>query len=253
MLSARQSSIEAEAEGGSFTIQVASNVEWSPLCSESWIKLKRENESNTLVVTIYRNSGTDPRSGQIKLSSTEVSATISVTQKQQNTIVLDEENPIIVPDTENTFTIDTRANTEYMVEIPEDAVWLTVSEGTKAMESRTITFHADRNSEHEARSAQVNLKADKCDPVSIIITQLGSPFYFGISVSGINSFKVPIINNNTYPAKVRYNGQETDYSSNMVIQFTNTGSNTIQFEVYQLNDISIDDIVGVDYIDLSGM
>ena len=253
MINVSQSSIEAESAGGTFAIQVVSNVEWSLLCSEDWIKIKRENDKSSITVTVSKNSGTDGRSGQIKLSSPEVSAIISVSQKQQNTIVLDGENLINVEDVENTFSVDTKSNTEFKVEIPSDAKWLTVVEGTKAMAPRTITFHVDKNTGHELRSAQVYLTADKCDPVLVKISQMGSPYVFGISLSGVSKFIVPTINNNGYYATVLYNGEENEYYKDMQIQLKGSGSSNISFKAYQLLDVTFKDIVGIDEIDFSGM
>lgn len=253
MINVSQSSIEAESAGGTFTVQVVSNVEWSLLCSESWIKIKRESDNATITVTVSKNSGTDGRSGQIKLSSPEVSTVISVSQKQQNTIVLDGENLINVEDVESTFTVDTKTNTEYKVEIPSDAKWLSVVEGTKAMVPRTITFHADKNSGHESRSAQVYLTADKCDPVLIKITQMGNPYAFNVTLSGISKFVVPVINNNSYPATVLYNGEESEYSKGMKIQLEGAEPSIISFRAYQLIDVTFNDIIGIDEIDFSGM
>ncbi|MCQ2180889.1 MAG: BACON domain-containing protein [Bacteroidales bacterium] len=252
-ISLSQTSIEAEAEGGSFSISVVANVDWSLLCNDSWIKLKRDKGSNTVTVTVLKNSNTEGRNGQVKFSSPDASAVLSVSQKQQNTIVLDGDNLINITEDECTFSVDTKSNITYKVEIPDDAKkWLSVLE-VKSMVSHTVTFHAARNTGHPSRSTQVNLTADKCEPVVIKITQMGEPYSFGVALSGISSFTVPGINNNDYPAKVFYEGKEADYSRNKVIKFSNPASNRVDFESYQLIDVTFGDLVGVDELDFSGM
>lgn len=253
VINVSQSSIEAESEGGTFSIQVVSNVEWTQLCGESWIKIKRESDNSSITVTVVKNSNPDGRTGLITLSSPDVSAVITVNQKQQNTIVLDGENMVTIEETESTFNLDTKANTDFKVEIPSDAGWLTVVEGTKAMTARPITFHVDANPVHEARSTEVYLKADKCEPVLVKITQMGSPYSFEVSLSGIDGFAVPSINNGGYPATVLYNGEESEYSKGMKIQLDNPESNKVSFRVYQLSDVTFNDIVGIDEMDFSGM
>lgn len=253
MINVSQSSIEAEAAGGTFTIQVVSNVEWTQLCGESWIKIKRESDNSSITVTVVKNGDPDGRTGLITLSSPDVSTVITVSQKQQNTIVLDGENLINVEEAESTFSLDTKANTDFKVEIPSEAGWLTVVEGTKAMTAKAITFHVDANPVHEARSAEVYLKADKCEPVLVKITQMGSPYSFEVSLSGIDCFVVPSINNNSYPATVLYNGEESEYSKGMELQFGSPESNKIGFRAYQLTDVTFNDIVGIDEMDFSGM
>lgn len=253
MITVSQTSIEAEAAGGTFTIQVVSNVEWTQLCGESWIKIKRESDNSSITVTVVKNGDPDGRTGHITLSSPDVSTVITVSQKQQNTIVLDGENLINVEEAESTFSLDTKANTDFKVEIPSEAGWLTVVEGTKAMTTKAITFHVDANPVHEARSAEVYLKADKCEPVLVKITQMGRPYYFEATLSGISRFAVPAIFNNNHPAKVLYNGMESEYFKGMIVDFSSSESNEVGIKVYQLVKVTFNDIVGVDKLDFSGM
>lgn len=253
MITVSQTSIEAEAAGGTFTIQVVSNVEWTQLCGESWIKIKRESDNSSITVTVVKNGDPDGRTGLITLSSPDVSTVITVSQKQQNTIVLDGENLINVEEAESTFSLDTKANTDFKVEIPSEAGWLTVVEGTKAMTVKAITFHVDANPVHEARSAEVYLKADKCEPVLVKITQMGRPYYFEATLSGISRFAVPAIFNNNHPAKVLYNGMESEYFKGMIVDFSSSESNEVGIKVYQLVKVTFNDIVGVDKLDFSGM
>lgn len=253
VINVSQSSIEAESAGGTFTIQVVSNVEWTQLCGESWIKIKRESDNSSITITVVKNSDPDGRTGHITLSSPDVSTVITVNQKQQNMIVLEGENQINILDGESSFSVDTQVNTDFKVEISRDAGWLMVVGGTKAMTPKAITFHADANPAHETRTAEVYLKADKCEPVLVKITQMGRPYYFEATLSGISRFAVPAIFNNNHPAKVLYNGMESEYFKGMIVDFSSSESNEVGIKVYQLVKVTFNDIVGVDKLDFSGM
>ena len=250
-----QTSIEAESEGGSFVIQVSSNVEWSLLCNEDWIKPKREAADGgySINVRVLKNDTPDGRTGQIKLSSPEVSTVVTVSQKQQNKIIVEGETLINLTEQESVFTVATQSNIQYSVEIPIDAAWLKVDGDTKAMIPGTINFKVTANTSHESRFAEVKLTADKCEPVVLKITQMGCVYGFDAYISNISTFPIPALTNNDYPAKVIYGETEIDYTRNMLLDVDEQISNKVRVEGYQISAIKFTNIVGLDSLDFFGM
>ena len=174
--SASQSSIPAE--GGSFTVKVSTNIEFSSQVKEGaeWIipvKTKAVSE-HLLTFEILPNDDTEPREGQILLSSSLKELRFSVKQSGALpvlTVVCGEEE--ILPADGGAFTVQMSSNGEPDIDIGVN--WIHRDQ-TKAVTERELSFLVDANPEGNMREGTLYFRWKGLEQ-SITVTQAMSVKY----------------------------------------------------------------------------
>ena len=146
-------------EGGSFSVDVEHNVDYTVQISADWISQvqTRAVKTQTLNFAIAENTTYDDRSATITISGSGITETITVTQKQKNGIITDEDI-MYISSSDGTFTIDIQTNVDIDVVIPVEAQsWLS-QETTRALATEKLTFRVSKNEGTKRRNAIVQLK-----------------------------------------------------------------------------------------------
>lgn len=132
---------------------IVSNADW---CSASI-------QGSSVTISVKANDTYDERQAKITLTDPEDATTLSfiVVQNQNDAILVDTAN-YTIPEKGGDVNIMVQSNVNYIVEIPENAPWLTMElPNTRGLSSSAIILRAERNSSGDERSTIVSLKATK--------------------------------------------------------------------------------------------
>ncbi len=156
-------SFEISNKGGRVEFDVQSNVDYTTEIlgeAASWLsinsQLNAKGLSSSIVsIDVKENTSYDGRVGQIKIKAARKESIITITQAQVDAILVND-TEISVGYQAGTINVKIRTNTNYSVDIPDEAKsWLSVVE-TKAMSDETIVFSYTAN-EGEKRSTLVSV------------------------------------------------------------------------------------------------
>ena len=120
--------VDVEASGGEVTVSLLSNGDWTVDSHPDWLTVSPQSGSGDmqLVLMVAVNESTEPRSGEVKVSSKDNSTKLTVTQKGAPAVYL-----TVVPNAYycdrwgDSFVINIESNVDWTIsEVPE---WITVS------------------------------------------------------------------------------------------------------------------------------
>ena len=151
--------VEMRADGGSFTVEVMSNVDFTSTIESDgngWIHplSTKGLEKSNLTFKVDPNESLDRRSGTLTFVSAAGKETVSVYQRGETpTIVISEEN-IGLSAEEGVFKVEVASNIDAALLIPEECGWLREIK-TKTISTNTFQFAYDRNHAREMRSCRL--------------------------------------------------------------------------------------------------
>lgn len=149
-LSLEPANVTVEAKGGTQTVTVKSNVDWTATTTSDWVSIgtKSGNGNGVFEFSVSENTATDAREAKVKFSSSTVSAELTVNQAglvlacQQVYFPVGKSDLIILKDDEKEVEIEVRRNkSDAAITVP---VTSKVSEGVKVPES--VSFAANEKS-----------------------------------------------------------------------------------------------------------
>ena len=168
--------IEIEAEGGSFDIEVASNVDYE--CeiapqSQSWLRQiepTRGLTTRTLSFEVDPNEFVERREGVIIFKSGDIREEVTIYQAQSEIFVLSVTQQFL-PSTEGRFSIELRSNMEFEWRIAEGESWLHADQ-TRAISSHTLYFSYDANPQgDDQRFGRIDFTAANGATASVDVVQ----------------------------------------------------------------------------------
>lgn len=199
-------------EGGTITIEISSNFEYSiDMPNVSWLKSvddSRAVSSHTLRYEVAANSTYDNREATIIFKDTKSSKQESVTikQKQKDAILLSQ-NKVEINQDGGTFFVEVNSNIEYSIEIPSACKnWISQSNSSRSLSKTTPAFTVSSSDEYEKREGEIYFKNnDVADTLKVY--QAGgailvlSNSYFNIDGEE-NIITIPIKSNIEYNIRI---------------------------------------------------
>lgn len=145
--------------GGTFNIEVNSNVDYEVNIGSDWVK-KVETKALTtqnLLFEVAKNESYDNRETTISFISKDKDITqeVRVYQSQTNAIIISEKEKTISPDGES-FEVEIKANISYDVIMP-DVDWIRKIE-TKALASSTLHLCVEANETYDNRDCVIIIR-----------------------------------------------------------------------------------------------
>lgn len=190
------SKVEIEKEGGSFDIEVKSNVNASfriPTQYSSWLKAgtsgrSRGLESKTYAFTVEANPDALSRQAEIEFYGGGLSETVHVYQAGGPDIMVTQPK-VYVGASGGDVTVELRSNTEFTYEITEGTEWLHRNQ-SRAFSTHTLHFTADPYTGTEApRTAVIQFFVGGSPMSKVTVEQLEK----GAIVVGSGSLDVPAL------------------------------------------------------------
>ena len=177
--------VELGAEGGTFTIELKSNIDFSYEIEGDWIKYvsTKAYADKALTFTAEANDGVQKREGSITIKGGGFSETVKVYQSGEEPALVISQNEYNLEADGGSIAVEISSNVAVTMTIPKDALWITENK-TKSVS--TSTFHLDiaANETYEARSAEVTFSNEESGlSEKITVNQKGKTFIHVTSVA----------------------------------------------------------------------
>lgn len=244
--------VELDVNGTAVDVGVSSNLEWYLETSADWIKVKRNSSGGGIMISAAKNTSTEGREGTVTIKGQGApSVSVKVSQVQMNSVSVTTSTVLTFDETAQNFSINISYNTPYKIDIPSDAGWLTMEPESKAMQSKDIVFHLAANEGKTARTAVFVISADGCQDISVTVNQTGVPQYFSFRVSGVQSFRVPSLDNKGNKATVEYDDNVLEYKAGCSLPVGTEKLFVVKSP--DIQSVSFANCEGLDSIDFSGL
>lgn len=173
-----QEKYEIPSEGQNIKIEVKSNIKYDiiiPDNAKEWIKQiqSRALITNIINLSISENTSYEQRAAEIvvKDKNSNLSDTIRITQKQNNTIILTQKK-YDIPAEGQQISIEIKSNIEYDILLSSDAEkWIEKIDLSRALITNTLNYNILPNTTYNERKAEIIIKdkgSDLSDTVKII-------------------------------------------------------------------------------------
>lgn len=169
---------EIEQKGGTFTVEVKANVNYTTTIGETckdWItegSNTRALSTTTKTYSVATNEDSEKREGTITFTDGTLSETVHIYQAGVRPTFI----TINVPTAGENITVELRSNCDYEVEMP-DVDWIHEI-STRAMSSHTLYYTIDANTTYDSREAKIvcrNRENDVADTLTIVQAQYLEP------------------------------------------------------------------------------
>jgi len=147
------------AEGGSFTIEVKANIDYSFEIDSDWIHQAdtKTLTTRTTTFTVDKNEDTRKREGSVTVKSSLGSEKITVYQEAAAPSIILSSESVSVKTEGGTFTVDVNTNVDVAMAITAGAEWL-AEVTTKAMSTHSYSFQAAPNESNDTREGKISFK-----------------------------------------------------------------------------------------------
>lgn len=162
------------AEGGTFSIEVKANVDYTFEIAGDWIHQSstRAMTTKSTVFTVDKNDDTRKREGSVTVRSSLGSEKVTIYQEAgAPSIVLSADN-VSVKTEGGSFTVDVNTNVDVTMAIVAGGEWLSEMR-TRAMSTHSYTFMASANETPEQRVGKISFKnAENGVEAIVTVTQM---------------------------------------------------------------------------------
>lgn len=241
-LNVQQSELSFTKEGGSQSISLSTNKDWTASASASWVKVTSSGTSSatSISVTVDPNPEYDDRTATITIKAEDQTKTVSIKQST-NLGLLVTKNKYELTNDAQTIEIEVQANVEFEYSI-DDACkgWITTS-ATKALSSSKVKFDIAKNDSYDNREGKIVFKQKGgalTETVTISQSQINGLFISKTEYSISNEEQ-------TIPIEIKTNVDFEAKSNVNWIQFTQTKSlETISVTIKVSQNTSYDSRTG---------
>lgn len=151
--------VELHAEGGDFTIELKTNIDFQLTISDDWIQhvSTKAYTGKTLTFTASPNEGIEKREGSIIIQGGEFSETVKVYQSGSKPSLVISKNEYLVEAEGGDIIVEVASNVSVQMIIPDGVDWISEN-STKSVS--TSTFHLDiaANEAPNPRSAVITFQ-----------------------------------------------------------------------------------------------
>ena len=162
------------AEGGSFTIEVKANIEYSIETDVDWI---HRTSTRALVAsetsfTVDKNEDTRKREGTVTVSSALGSERITIYQEAGAPSIILSSEKVAVSTRGGSFTVDVNSNVDATMSIASGAEWLN-EVTSRSMSTHSYTFLAAPNEGYDTRVGKISFKNEQNKvEATVTVTQM---------------------------------------------------------------------------------
>ena len=157
---ASASKTELGSDGGTFTIEVKANVEftYSIDSGAEWIKYvsTKALKTSTLTFSAEANDDVTRREGQITVSSSVGSEVFKIYEEGTTPSIVITQSSYSVGSEGETIKVEVKSNVDVTIQIPEaSAAWIKEATGSKAMSTNTYNFVIAENEGTDSRTGSI--------------------------------------------------------------------------------------------------
>ena len=245
------------SDGGILTVELRSNLDYDIQLPDQpdWL---REITTRTLSTYTHRfeadpNESYDSRSTRIVFTNTEsgISQTVTVTQMQRNAILVSKEQYMLDA---AAGTLEFKVNTNVDFKITTSEEWIHESQGTRALEERSLKFTVDANSNENPREATIRLTADDMEQ-TIKVYQAGRDGTGILRITHTNgAFAIPTFTGSSmflYGTVSWGDGAQEEYREGLSHTYRSGSSHTVTIEMMGATMFTLPDLIGITELDLT--
>lgn len=239
--------------GGQQNISFTTNMEWTAKSSSSWCRAtpsSGEAGERTITLIVKKNDTYEERSTTVTLQAGTAAKQITVTQVQNNAILVAKQSyEVEAEGGELNFSINT--NVDFEMELSAD--WLRTNQ-SRALEEVPLSFVIEANESKEPREATITLTADNVEQ-TIHIIQKGIQDPNTVIIMHNNSLYTAPVLSGMYMSDVYISwgdGNEEEYKEGITHRYEKEGERTVIINSKGAEEITLQNLVGVTSIDLSG-
>lgn len=180
------------SNGSKQVINVASNINWTVRCDQSWLTLNSNSGSRNgeITLTAQLNSTIVTRKAKVEISGTGVSPQIvEVTQDAGTPLLSVSTSQLTLSSPTNTATFTIVSNTSWIVQSNQTWLKLSMQSGSG---NAIITLTADPNTDTKLRVASLIVSSDKVQPQAISVLQEVATGVYDINKNVIAVFPNPV-------------------------------------------------------------
>ncbi|MDD2229055.1 MAG: BACON domain-containing protein, partial [Candidatus Cloacimonetes bacterium] len=183
-LTVNPTNINIGHQSGSTTFSITSNVSWTVNESISWLSISPSSGSgnNTIAINYTANPDITSRSGQITVSGSGLTQTVTVTQDAAPLFLTVTPNSRNVTYQAGTTTFDVASNTSWVAN--ESTDWFTVSP-MSGSNSMTLTVNYQANPLTTTRTGQITVSGSGLTQ-TITVTQDAAPLFLTVTPNSRN-------------------------------------------------------------------
>lgn len=149
--------------GGSQTITLIANKPWSISASQSWCKVSptggEEASGSRISITCDANTTYDARSCTVTITCAEMMKTISISQAQNNGLMLSQTTYEITKAAQQ-LSIQVQANVKFSVDVDNGCKDWVKYNTTKGLTTSTVVLDIAENKTYDSREGKVTIKQD---------------------------------------------------------------------------------------------
>ena len=169
--------VEMSADGGSFTVEVLSNIDFSHQIEangQSWIRTLSTKglEKSVLTFQVDQNESLDKRIGTVTFAGPTSQETVTVYQKGETPTIVISEDTVSLTAEEGVFKVEVASNIDATLQVPEDCDWLREIQ-TKTISTHTYQFAYDRNQARTARTCYLVFRNEAFKKVDSVQVEQG--------------------------------------------------------------------------------
>lgn len=171
------------SEGGTSSLSFSASSDWTAEVtavtrSLDWISVSPTSGSAgniTLQISAQPNTGYDERNAAILLSCGSIQKTVTVTQKQQDALIVNS-NKVEMEASEGSFSIELQANVGVTYEIePEAREWLSPATASRGLNTSVLNFQVKKNLDTAPRQAVITFHGNDLTEYVTVYQAGGSP------------------------------------------------------------------------------
>ena len=176
--------VELSAEGGTFTIELKSNIDFSYEIEGDWIKYvsTKAYTDKTLTFSAEPNEGLQKREGSVTVKGGGFSETVKVYQSAEEPTFIISQKEYEVEAEGGTVEVSVTSNIGYHATSSVD--WIHAVE-TKTIQTKSLWFVVDANTSTEPRSGVIVICNDNEVCIPVTVKQAGGKSTLSISPSSL--------------------------------------------------------------------
>ena len=167
-------------EGGSYTIQIESNIKWSASSNAGWAKVNKGVSVNNDNITVTVNPATTPEETTATITIApygegEAAGTQQVTITRGSTDATSlsvDPTEITAPENGGSFTVNVSSNAKWRVWKTWDMDWLTLSGSQDGDGNGSFSFSIEEATSMDAVSGILTIEEDRSDNYKHVVTQV---------------------------------------------------------------------------------
>ena len=167
-------------EGGSYTVQVESNIKWSASSNTGWAKVNKGVSVNNDNITVTVSPATTPEETTATITIApygegEAAGTQQVTITRGSTEATSlsvDPTEITAPENGGSFTVNVSSNAKWRVYKTWDMDWLTLSGSQDGDGNGSFSFSIEEATSMDAVSGILTIEEDRSDNYKPVVTQV---------------------------------------------------------------------------------